>query len=144
MTNGLKVYYVPMTPFVQDTCFPTFSVFFPLFRYILVREEVDIVHGHQVRHCLETQFVHRTFLLLAGWWRHACVCVDCSPLQGLRTFPNSFYGWELVDWLVKSGACLNREAAVELGSILLEVSTRPLVCSWLHQRCRVGAVMSGR
>lgn len=48
MTNGLKVYYTPMTPFVDQDSFPTFSVFFPLFRNILIREKITIVHGHQV------------------------------------------------------------------------------------------------
>ena len=50
MTNGLKVYYVPMTPFVDQDAFPTFYAFFPLFRKILIREGITIVHGHQVRH----------------------------------------------------------------------------------------------
>lgn len=49
MTNGLKVYYAPMVPFVDQASFPTLLGFLPLLRDILLRERIDIVHGHQVR-----------------------------------------------------------------------------------------------
>ena len=62
-----KVYYFPFLPF-HDNCpsvkqmqlflnsnfclcirgtFPTFLSFFPLIRKVLIRERIDIVHGHQ-------------------------------------------------------------------------------------------------
>jgi phosphatidylinositol glycan class A protein len=47
MTNGLKVYYTPIVPFVDQNSFPTSIAMFPLFRKILIRERIDIVHGHQ-------------------------------------------------------------------------------------------------
>lgn len=47
MTNGLKVYYAPMTPFFDQDSLPTMFSFFPLFRKILARERITIVHGHQ-------------------------------------------------------------------------------------------------
>lgn len=47
MTNGLKVYYVPMTPIVDQDSMPTLFAFFALFRNILLRERIEIVHGHQ-------------------------------------------------------------------------------------------------
>jgi len=47
MPNGLKVYYCPFTPFVDEATLPTLFSFFPLLRKILVREQIDIVHGHQ-------------------------------------------------------------------------------------------------
>ena len=47
MTNGLKVYYLPITPMVDENALPTTFAWFPLFREILIREEVTIVHGHQ-------------------------------------------------------------------------------------------------
>ena len=47
MTNGLKVYYLPLTVCYDQIIFPTLFAFFPLFRNILIREQVQIVHGHQ-------------------------------------------------------------------------------------------------
>ena len=57
MTNGLKVYYIPL-PFVEDfipflqnstdqLSMPTFQAWLPLFRNILIRENISIVHAHQ-------------------------------------------------------------------------------------------------
>jgi hypothetical protein len=50
MTNGLKVYYLPQRDFYNQSSFPTivFSLFFPLLRKILIREQIEIVHCHQV------------------------------------------------------------------------------------------------
>lgn len=47
MTNGLKVYYVPWLTFHEDNSFPTLYPLLPLFRDILIRESVTVVHGHQ-------------------------------------------------------------------------------------------------
>ncbi|CAE7341530.1 PIGA [Symbiodinium microadriaticum] len=47
MTNGLKVFYLPLTVVYDQIIFPTFFSFFPLFRNILIRERISIVHGHQ-------------------------------------------------------------------------------------------------
>lgn len=47
MTNGLKVYYLPLTVCVDQVIMPTLFAFFPLFRNILIRERITIVHGHQ-------------------------------------------------------------------------------------------------
>ena len=47
MTNGLKVYYLPLTPVIDGDAFPTFTAGFALFRQVLIRECVTIVHGHQ-------------------------------------------------------------------------------------------------
>ena len=47
MTNGLKVYYAPLPVFHDGNSFPAVYPLLPLFRDILVREQVDIVHGHQ-------------------------------------------------------------------------------------------------
>lgn len=50
VTNGLKVYYVPMVG-VQlppgTVTLPTFFGMFPLLRSIFIREGITIVHGHQ-------------------------------------------------------------------------------------------------
>ena len=47
MTNGLKVYYLPFTPFFDHVTLPTLIALFPLLRQVLIRESVDVVHGHQ-------------------------------------------------------------------------------------------------
>ena len=47
MHNGLKVYYCPVVPFYDQDAWPTLYAFFPLFRQILLRERVGIVHTHQ-------------------------------------------------------------------------------------------------
>lgn len=47
MTNGLKVYYVPWIPMFQNCTLPTFFPLLPLFRDVVVREGIEIVHGHQ-------------------------------------------------------------------------------------------------
>lgn len=49
LDNGVKVYYVPMPGMLDAVVFPV-SLFelFSLFRYIVLREGVTIVHGHQV------------------------------------------------------------------------------------------------
>ena len=48
MTNGLKVYYIPLMPFYNGSTFPFCSLFWmPLIRTIIVREQIDITHCHQ-------------------------------------------------------------------------------------------------
>ncbi|KAL1302685.1 hypothetical protein AAFC00_003048 [Neodothiora populina] len=46
LTNGLKVYHVPFFVIYRETTFPTVFSFFPIFRNIVVRESIQIVHGH--------------------------------------------------------------------------------------------------
>ncbi|KAH7406967.1 phosphatidylinositol:UDP-GlcNAc transferase PIG-A [Phaeosphaeria sp. MPI-PUGE-AT-0046c] len=46
LTNGLKVYYVPFLVVYRETTFPTVFSFFPIFRNIIIRERIEIVHGH--------------------------------------------------------------------------------------------------
>jgi phosphatidylinositol N-acetylglucosaminyltransferase subunit A len=47
MTNGLKVYYIPLAVVYDQITLPTLFSFFPLFRNILIRERITIVHCHQ-------------------------------------------------------------------------------------------------
>ena len=47
MTNGLKVYYIPRLPFIQQNVLPTLSGSLPILRTIFVREGITLVHGHQ-------------------------------------------------------------------------------------------------
>jgi phosphatidylinositol glycan class A protein len=46
LTNGLKVYHVPFFVIYRETTFPTVFSFFPIFRSIILREQIQIVHGH--------------------------------------------------------------------------------------------------
>ncbi|EPE07975.1 phosphatidylinositol n-acetylglucosaminyltransferase gpi3 subunit [Ophiostoma piceae UAMH 11346] len=46
LTNGIKVYHVPFLVIYRSTTFPTVFSFFPVFRNIVIREQIDIVHGH--------------------------------------------------------------------------------------------------
>ncbi|KAF2740779.1 phosphatidylinositol:UDP-GlcNAc transferase PIG-A [Polyplosphaeria fusca] len=46
LTNGLKVYHVPFFVIYRETTFPTVFSFFPIFRSIMIREQIEIVHGH--------------------------------------------------------------------------------------------------
>ncbi|KAF2034107.1 phosphatidylinositol:UDP-GlcNAc transferase PIG-A [Setomelanomma holmii] len=46
LTNGIKVYYVPFFVIYRETTFPTVFSFFPIFRNIVIRERIEIVHGH--------------------------------------------------------------------------------------------------
>ncbi|KAJ1503053.1 Transportin-1, partial [Coelomomyces lativittatus] len=47
LTCGLKVYYLPLYYMNNGASFPTFFSLFPLFRNIMLREQIHIVHGHQ-------------------------------------------------------------------------------------------------
>jgi phosphatidylinositol N-acetylglucosaminyltransferase subunit A len=46
LTNGLKVYHVPFLVVYRETTMPTVFSFFPIFRNIILREQIEIVHGH--------------------------------------------------------------------------------------------------
>ncbi|KAH8900889.1 UDP-Glycosyltransferase/glycogen phosphorylase [Thozetella sp. PMI_491] len=46
LTNGLKVYYMPFLVMHRSATFPTVFSFFPVFRQIVIRERINIVHGH--------------------------------------------------------------------------------------------------
>ncbi|KAL8747247.1 MAG: hypothetical protein Q9190_000867 [Brigantiaea leucoxantha] len=46
LTNGLKVYHVPFFVIYRESTMPTVFSFFPIFRNIVIREEIEIVHGH--------------------------------------------------------------------------------------------------
>ncbi|KAJ2354926.1 Phosphatidylinositol N-acetylglucosaminyltransferase GPI3 subunit, partial [Coemansia sp. RSA 2618] len=45
--GGLKVYYIPAVLVYSNASLPTFFCTFPVFRQIFIREQIDIVHGHQ-------------------------------------------------------------------------------------------------
>lgn len=47
MTGFLKVYYLPFPIFLAGNPFPGVFTSLPLFRDILLRERIEIIHGHQ-------------------------------------------------------------------------------------------------
>eukprot|EP00940_MAST-03C_sp_MAST-3C-sp2_P001708 g1708.t1 len=73
MTNGLKVYYAPLATMVDRVTLPTFFCFFPLFRQILIREGIEIVHCHQAT----SQLSHEC-ILHAGTMGYRVVFTDHS------------------------------------------------------------------
>jgi phosphatidylinositol N-acetylglucosaminyltransferase subunit A len=48
MTNGLKVYYLPIVPFYNQCILPTVYTSASIIRDIFIRERITIVHGHSV------------------------------------------------------------------------------------------------
>lgn len=46
MTNGLKVYYLPIRVFYNQCILPSMICNIPLLRYIFIREQIEIVHAH--------------------------------------------------------------------------------------------------
>mmetsp|Transcript_73072 Transcript_73072/g.167572 ORF Transcript_73072/g.167572 Transcript_73072/m.167572 type:complete len:426 (+) Transcript_73072:1286-2563(+) len=67
MSDGLKVFYLPFVPFLDNCTLPTLWSSLPLFRQVLFREGVDIVHGHQATSTL------------------ALECMLHAAVMGLRT-----------------------------------------------------------
>lgn len=58
MTNGLKVYYIPIQIFYNQSVLPTMIGNIPLIRYILIRERIQIVHGHSAFSSLAHEAMH--------------------------------------------------------------------------------------
>ncbi|EER09666.1 N-acetylglucosaminyl-phosphatidylinositol biosynthetic protein, putative [Perkinsus marinus ATCC 50983] len=86
MTNGLKAYYLPYKTFVDQCTPPAFITYFGLMRQILIRERIDIVHGHQATSalCQEMCFHARTMGYktvytdhsLFGFGDAACIAIN--------------------------------------------------------------------
>ncbi|KAA0169716.1 hypothetical protein FNF27_06897 [Cafeteria roenbergensis] len=73
MTNGLKVYYCPVSVMVSNVAWPNFYSFLPLFREILLRERITVVHAHQA-----TSTTGHECLLYARTMGLPCVYTDHS------------------------------------------------------------------
>lgn len=63
MTNGLKVYYIPIQIFYNQSVLPTMIANIPLIRFILLRERIQIVHGHSAFSSLAHEAMHIGVLL---------------------------------------------------------------------------------
>lgn len=73
MTNGLKVYYLPVRVFYNQCVLPTMICSLPLIRNIFIRECISIVHGHSAFSAL----AHEAMLI--GHLMHLkCVFTDHS------------------------------------------------------------------
>eukprot|EP00977_Amphora_coffeiformis_P023366 scaffold13126_cov175-Amphora_coffeaeformis.AAC.5 len=53
----LKVYYCPIVPMTDEDALPTFTATFPLLRWILIREQIEIVHAHQATSTLANESI---------------------------------------------------------------------------------------
>ena len=89
MHNGLKVYYCPVVPFYDQDAWPTLYAFFPLFRQILLRERVGIVHTHQATSVMSIECA--LYARAMGCVR-ACVRASDGRMVGsCRGCPSCFY-----------------------------------------------------
>ncbi|KAK2184846.1 hypothetical protein NP493_250g02001 [Ridgeia piscesae] len=73
LTNGLKVYYIPMQPFYNQCVLPTVFSTLPLLRNIFLREKISLVHGHSAFSTLahEAMFHARTMGIKAIFTDHS-------------------------------------------------------------------------
>jgi phosphatidylinositol N-acetylglucosaminyltransferase subunit A len=73
LTNGLKVYHVPFLVIYRETTMPTVFSFFPIFRNIVIREDIQIVHGHASlsSFCIEAILHARTMGLRTVFTDHS-------------------------------------------------------------------------
>lgn len=91
----MKIYHVPQIPIVANaTAFLTFMNSLPVMREILIRERIDIVHGHQC-----TSILGNTVLMAAK----TCGVKTCFTEHSLFTF-NEHFGIHLnkiIKWTMK-------------------------------------------
>lgn len=57
LPGGLKVYHCPFIPMTDEVCLPTFTVSFPLLRWIFIREGIEIVHSHQATSAMANEAI---------------------------------------------------------------------------------------
>ena len=86
LSHGLKVYYVPYWVVYQQASLPTIYCFFPTFRSIILREGIDIVHGHQVCSPLFFGVQLRASKLAATR------SINTSPTSTSLTYSHSIWG----------------------------------------------------
>lgn len=73
LSNGLKVYYLPIQPVYNQCILPTVFTTLPVIRNILLRENINIVHGHSAFSALalESIFHARTMNVKAVFTDHS-------------------------------------------------------------------------
>lgn len=82
LKNGIKVYYLPYPRFASNSTFPTFSCAFPIIRNIFIREQINVVHAHQV-FCINTLFNFMRYLL--HFFAQYCSFIGHEALRFART-----------------------------------------------------------
>ena len=73
LPGPLKVYYCPLAEMTDQDTLPTFTASLPLIRCILLRERIQIVHGHQA-----TSVMSNESIVYAGMLGLASVYTDHS------------------------------------------------------------------
>lgn len=87
MAGGLKVYYLPLVPIYDQVVFPTYFSHLPIFRSIMLRECIDIVHCHAASSVFSTEclLLAQTMNLRTVFTDHslfsighdfACLCIN--------------------------------------------------------------------
>ena len=73
LTQGLKVFYLPVQPFYNQCILPTVFSLLPIVRFIYIREKVTVVHGHSAFSTLahEAMFHARTMGIKAVFTDHS-------------------------------------------------------------------------
>lgn len=73
LSNGLKIYYLPIPPFYNQCILPSLFTTLPLIRSIFIRENISIVHGHSAFSTLghEAMFHARTMGLKTVFTDHS-------------------------------------------------------------------------
>ncbi|CAK9437153.1 uncharacterized protein LODBEIA_P15560 [Lodderomyces beijingensis] len=73
LTNGLKVYYLPIETVYRSASLPGIFISFPVLRNVFIREQIEIVHGHATWSALAHEaFVHaRTMGLRTVFTEHS-------------------------------------------------------------------------
>ena len=73
LTSGVKVYYIPHWVVYDQVSLPTIYTTLPIFRHIFIREQIELVHGHQAFSpmCHEAIIHARTMGLFAVFTDHS-------------------------------------------------------------------------
>lgn len=105
------MYYVPAQVFYNGVILPTLISLLPLLREILIREEIDIVHGHGAWSSLGHDALFAAKLLNIKVKIRRCGIFSCSALLkyfSLHLRVEYFYG-SLPLW-VRRRECYNYES----------------------------------
>lgn len=63
LSSGVKVYYLPQMPMYNQSSMPSLVLSLPYFRYIMHREQINIVHSHQAFSALGLESLLHSSLL---------------------------------------------------------------------------------
>lgn len=85
LTNGLKVYYTPLFVLHRETTFPSVFSMAPILRHIMLRERIDIVHGHGSGSAMaQESLVHANTLGLKTVFTDHSLRVLCLRLHSIK------------------------------------------------------------